>query len=234
MIFFFFFVVPAAGPQKWPSKNPAIPLMASHHSRHYKLGSGCHPFGIVVVDPSANFTRLNPGVTGSSSSCAGVLGVASALTPGQFGGRGNIVPGILVGFKGAAWNAGRHRGSSRRSHGCRSRWKRLGRRGLLTRSNSRLAKRHLLTLNELFEKLIAFLHGRCPFLVAIIERHKAFVRVLRNLKGFGGILHQLHSVEKILANVLSLAHQQFLHAHIDKLGAGAADLPSTVFQLLLG
>ena len=58
-----------------------------------------------MKDPSANFTRLNPGVTGSSSSCAGVLGVASALTPGQFGGRGNVVPGILVGFKGAAWNA---------------------------------------------------------------------------------------------------------------------------------
>ena len=29
-------------------KNHAIPLMASRLSRHYKLGSGCHPFGIVM------------------------------------------------------------------------------------------------------------------------------------------------------------------------------------------
>ena len=71
MIFFFFFVVQAAGPQKWPSKNHAISLMAVHHSRHYKLGSGCHPFGIVIVDPSANFTFLNPGA-GSSIGVDGV------------------------------------------------------------------------------------------------------------------------------------------------------------------
>ena len=179
-----------------------------------------------MKDPSANFTRLNPGGNRILLFMCRRAWRSFCTHSRPIWGPWQCRSWNPRGIQRCCLERGRHRGSSWRSHGCGSRWKWLWRRGLLTRSNPRLAKRHLLTLNELFEKLIAFLHDRCLFLVAVIERHKAFVRVFRDLKGFGGILHQLHGVEKILTNVLSLAHQQFLHAHIDKLGAGATDLPS--------
>ena len=77
---------------KWPSKNHAIPLMASCQSRRYKPASGCHPFGIVMNEP-ASFTLLKPGATESS---VGVAGAVPGLRSGSTGGCGRLVPGILA------------------------------------------------------------------------------------------------------------------------------------------
>ena len=85
------------GRDKWPSKNHANPLMASCLSRHYKPASGCHPFGIVMNEPSATFTLLKPGATGSS---VGVAGAVPGLRSGSTGGCGRLAPEILAGARG--------------------------------------------------------------------------------------------------------------------------------------
>ena len=157
-------------------------------ARDCRLESGCHPFGIVIVDPSANFTFLNPDALAAvakwfQESCP-LQVLDSERLPGSYWTLDIpstlVVPARVVGSKLVA---------------------------------ERYSEQHAEWRSAAFQST---LWATGPLFDIFAEGDHALASALRIFNLFG-------EQRIALSKDLGLAHQQFLHTHIDKLGARSTD-----------